>query len=922
MCDHTRPTTTFTLTAAALATALLTVAGPAGASAQVDPPPGPPAGTGSLVVVVPGERYEAGSLRRFFFGDNWRDLWVRELTVPVLDLDRFGGGLTVDQAGGNQTRTLHFFGGDGNEYMFRSIQKWTRPTLPPDLQGTMVEEGIQDYISAHHPGGAFVVAPLQRTLGLLTEPLTIRVMPDDARLGEFREAYAGLVGQMLRKSNEGEDDTPGTFGSTKIVGSDALLERLEETPRNRVDERELLAARLLDFLVGDTDRGLVDQWRWARFPAEDGFLWRPIARDRDWAFMNAEGLVGRIARRSYDKVTDYGPRHSSLNSYVWQEQGLSRRLLTGLGKAEWDAVVARVQAALTDEVIRAAVDSLPPELEAGHADWLAMTLRERRDDLDEVAAEYYAWLATDVDIRATDQDDRLEALRDPDGSLLVTLYAPASELVAVAEDGDDDEDAEDAANDDRDGQNAQSVQNGQNDDDGAAAVAGARAGSAGSAWRPYYTRRFLPGETDEVRVYLHGGDDVALVRGEGARGITLRVIGGGGDDELVDTGTPSSRTAFYDDRGENRIVPGRRTHVSTEEWAAPEEGVGLGFVQTKTQAARVQDWGDHTSLAKPAVDYGEGAGLIIGAGPQWTDYGFRHHPYEARLSGRLLFGTRTASFGVEGEADFRRENSPLHLVVNARATTFEAIRFYGYGNASPAASSAESLVLMDQARLGAALAWDGAWWDAAVGPLFLYTDPEPAERDLPALRGGADFAQAGGLARASFDRAVGAVPDRGWELDLETAAFPGLLDAEDPFGRSGVEGRAYFGLPFLSGPVLAFRAGARHAWGPFPVHDAAMIGGNATLRGYRWQRFAGDAAVYGGAELRVPLFRAELLTKGRLGVLGLTDAGRVYVDGDSPGGWHTSHGAGLWFETLGQALTFTWARGEEDRFYVGLGMPF
>lgn len=901
MSADTRPTAPFTFSATALlAAAMLAGAAvlPAGAAGQVDPPP-PPADSGTLVDVVPGERYEAGSLRRFFFGDNWRDLWTRELTVPILDLGRYAGGLEVDHAGGNQTRTLHFVAADGREFIFRSINKYTRSTLPPDLRGTVIEDGIQDFISAHHPGGAFVVAPLQRSLGLLTESIDIRVMPDDPRLGEFREKYAGLVGQMVVKSNEGEGDTPGTWGLSKIVGSDALLERLEESPRHRVDQRELLAAKLLDFLVGDTDRGLVDQWRWARQPAADGFAWRPVARDRDWAFMNAEGPIAWLVRRWYDKVAEYGPEPASLNTYVWQDEGLSRRLLTGLEKDEWDAVVRRVQATLTDEAIRAAVDSLPPEMEPGHADWLAMTLRARRDALDELADEYYAWLAADVDIHATDENDRLEALRDADGSLLVTLLAPAAELVAVVED---------------DGE-----ERGPEGTNGPASVAGS---TGQGSWAPYYTRRFRPGETDEVRVYLHGGDDVAVVRGEGARGITLRVIGGGGDDELVDAGTPSSRTAFYDARGDNRIVPGRRTHVSREAWESPAEGAGLGFLQTKTQAARVQDWGKHRSLLAPVVDYREGAGIIVGAGPRWTDYGFRHYPHETRLAARLLFGTRTATFGAEAEADFRRENSPLHFVVSARATKFEAIRFYGYGNQSPAAPPSASLVIMEQVRVAPALAWDGGWWDAAVGPLFLYTDPDAAARALPALRGGADFAQAGGLARATLDRAQGAVPDQGWELDLETAAFGGLLDAGEPFGRSAVEARTYLGLPLLDGPVLAVRAGARHAWGPFPVHDAAMIGGGSTLRGYRWQRFAGDAALYGGADLRFPLFRTELLTKGTLGAIGLADAGRVYVDGDSPGGWHTGYGAGLWFETLGQAVTVTWARGEEDRFYLALGMPF
>jgi hemolysin activation/secretion protein len=68
------------------------------------------------------------------------------------------------------------------------------------------------------------------------------------------------------------------------------------------------------------------------------------------------------------------------------------------------------------------------------------------------------------------------------------------------------------------------------------------------------------------------------------------------------------------------------------------------------------------------------------------------------------------------------------------------------------------------------------------------------------------------------------------------------------------------------------------------------------------QRYAGDGAVYASAELRVPL--NDMI--GRLpldwGVLGLADAGRVYVDGESPGGWHPVTGYGLWFGLRGHPL--------------------
>jgi hypothetical protein len=40
-------------------------------------------------------------------------------------------------------------------------------------------------------------------------------------------------------------------------------------------------------------------------------------------------------------------------------------------------------------------------------------------------------------------------------------------------------------------------------------------------------------------------------------------------------------------------------------------------------------------------------------------------------------------------------------------------------------------------------------------------------------------------------------------------------------------------------------------------------------------------------------------------VFGNADAGRVYVDGRSPGGWHTGVGGGVWVALLDRANTAT-----------------
>jgi outer membrane protein assembly factor BamA len=115
---------------------------------------------------------------------------------------------------------------------------------------------------------------------------------------------------------------------------------------------------------------------------------------------------------------------------------------------------------------------------------------------------------------------------------------------------------------------------------------------------------------------------------------------------------------------------------------------------------------------------------------------------------------------------------------------------------------------------------------------------------------------------------------------------------------------AYFTLPVAKLPVLAFRGGGKKLWGSFPYFDAAFLGGSESFRAEERQRFAGDASVYGTTELRVPIAKFPFILPIDMGALAFTDVGRVYLNGNSPGGWHSATGAGLWFGHLNPGLNF------------------
>ena len=872
------------LAVAALAFALAGTS-PAAAQAPLGPatdPPPPPGSPSQLVVA--GPEYEASGLTRLFLGDGYRGLWTTPLGAPVLDLRRHAGGLVPIRVGGGfQTQTLHLRGGDDGYYLFRSVNKAVRRGLPDDLRDTPAGRIVQDQTSALHPAGAWVVPPLLEALGVPREQPRLFIMPDDPLLGEHREAFAGVLGMLVQSPDVGESGRLSWEGSDEILGSEDLLERLEASPADRVDSRTLLASRLVDLLLGDPDRNF-DNYRWIGYRRDGGTVWRPVPMDRDPAFLKADGLMAALARRTFlPKYVEYGPEFDHARGLWASQPEMDRLLLADLDRAVWDSLVVEVRSRITEEVIEEAVASLPPEYRPEGAPFLARSLRSRRDLLAPVAARFYGDLARVVDVQGTGSAEVARVTRREDGSTEVALHGGCRPLVAQDQDTD---------------------------------------GGGFACQDAFFQRTFLPGETEEVRVYLRGGDDHALVAGDGPQAIRVRVMGGEGNDVLEDLSRPRgpSRTDFYDHQGENRLLAGPGTGLDRRAWDHP---VITDFLFEKDSGVDYRDQGSRTSWAV-AADYEQSAGPVVSVRRSDYDYGFRTLPWRRRVDLTAMVGLR--GFGGELEVRRRLEGSRLVLAGLAHASSnLWSYRFSGYGNDTPLLPSEVSLVPAQDVRLEAALELPlGDGGRVGFGPVARYLRPDPDPGGPLARRGhpGAEpFGQVGLVASLEAGTTDDdAFPRLGVELHGSTAAWASVQDAPGWFGRSEGELRGY--LPLPAGSALAARVGGGAAWGRIPAHEAVFLGGRRSLRGFNQDRFAGDAAVFGSAELRVPLARLTLLTAGDLGAFALADMGRVWVDRESPGGWHAGYGGGLWYSTLGVSGTAAWARGEVGRFYLYLGLPF
>jgi hypothetical protein len=171
--------------------------------------------------VVIGPQYKAGAFHRWLWGTDYRPLWTTPVQVKVLDLDGFAGGLTpLARVGGQQTHGLALRGADGRDYTFRIIDKDPSSILPEELLDTWARGLVQDQIAASQPTAFLVVDELMDAAGIFhTQPYLV-VMPDDVRLGAFREDFADVVGQLSEYPKARSESNPGFQGAVEIVKHD------------------------------------------------------------------------------------------------------------------------------------------------------------------------------------------------------------------------------------------------------------------------------------------------------------------------------------------------------------------------------------------------------------------------------------------------------------------------------------------------------------------------------------------------------------------------------------------------------------------------------------------------------------------------------------------------------------------------------
>jgi len=821
----------------------------------------------SSVHIKISEIYSKGKFHRFWMGDNYRNIWNTTVELPVFDLGSEKGGLEIlKRGGGQQTRSLRLEDKNGKQYVLRSVNKYVEKALAENMQNTIATDAVQDGISASHPFSAVTVPILADAAGVMHTNPKIMWVPDDPRLGIYREEMANGVFLFEERPAGNRDDVESFENSEKIVNTPMVVDKTQKNQDHQVDQQAVVRARLFDLFINDWDRH-DDQWRWATFKKDNKTIYKPIPRDRDQVFFVSEGVIMWIASRDFimPKFQGFDYTIKNVKGLGFNARYFDRSFMTEPNLGDWLSIAKSIQTGVTDTVIYNAIQSLPKNIYDSTGIELENKLISRRGSLHNYAAEYYRFLSKSVDVVGTNERELFDVLRLENGNTAVNVYALSDKKGKIKE--------------------------------------------------QLYSREFKFDETNEIRLYGLKGKDSFKVNGTGKNGIKVRIIGGKGNDSIIDQSKVNGlgkKTIIYDRKDKDNII--QKSHETRLQLSKKKSINTYNRKQFKY----------NKTMPLLLAGYNIDDGIFIGGGVIFNRYNFRDSTIH-KIDGTVAI--RTGAFAIGYSGLFSAISQTFDLEIDADISYPRNVDyFYGLGNETKKVTNDKGYyrVRYQYAYANPRLKQTiSDHFDYSFGAFYQYFkvtdttdrfigDVYPQYLDSSAYL---SHHYVGLNATINFDtRSDKVLPNRGIFWKTEALGFYSIRDD----GRNFIKIRSdlSFYLSFRKDPrvVFAFRFGGASNIGDYEFYHANFLGGKTNLRGFRGNRFAGDHSLYQNTEIRIKLLNIKsYIFNGQTGFYIFNDIGRVWVDGESSKKWHDGYGIGIWLTPFDfTALSLAYNRSYEE----------
>lgn len=838
---------------------------------------------------------QKGSFYTWLFGERYREDFSTPVVAPIVKLDTLFGGLTpIRKGGGHQSKSLRLKDKNGREYVMRALRKdaeqymqavaFKDQYIEGQFTETYTEDLMLDVFTGSHPYAPFVIGDLADAVQIYHTNPVLYFVPKQIALGGFNDQFGDELYMIEERTDSGHGNQASFGFSNTMVSTDDLLKNLAADEKYSVDEAAYIKARLFDMLIGDWDRH-EDQWRWAEFRANGQVIYRPVPRDRDQAFsIMADGFLLNLLTILEPSVRGMKSYSETLKKPKWfnaAPYALDMALINQSDKSVWDEQVKLIQNQVSDAVIDMAFSNFPSEVNQQSIKEIKQKLKGRREHLQQISDAYFKHINTFAVIKGTHKDDWFEIHRLQNGETKVRVFRIKK------------------------GEKAEVV----------------------------HERTYYPKETKEIWVFGLDDDDRFEVSGDGKKAIKLRLIGGQNNDTYsISNGR---KLKIYDQKSKNnQFLTSKGKLKLTDDYE-------INLYDYKKLK-------NNTNQLLPVLGFNPDDGFRLGFKNTWTQYGFERNPFTSKHSVSASYYFATHGFDLAYKGEFAHVIGDFNLGVDAVFTSPNyTINFFGYGNSTPNFEADDNDGIdvnknYNRVKLKTLSFAPSLIWRGQLGGQFQFgTAYENIEVEATEAR----FINDAFIGdHVSFTNEFLGVSAKYQFKNQDNKAFStlGMLFAVETGYKNNLGNDKDFGyiipewafdykLVASGNLVLATKFKGQFNFGDgFEFYQAANIGANNGLRGYRNERFTGKSAFYQTSDLRFNFQKLKTsLLPLYLGVYGGFDYGRIWVDNRlvlddnyNDKRWNTSVGGGVFINGV-DMFTLNMALFHSDdglRFSFGLGM--
>lgn len=648
-----------------------------------------------------------------------------------------------------------------------------------------------------------------------------------------------------------------------VISTEKMFHLIHENSEVSINKKSYLRFRLLSFLIGNYNL-LPNDYSWKLQTDEV----QPYINNFDNQFMKFDGtfmLISKMISR-YKHFENYEPSIKNIKNVSSKYIGFDVNILSCLNYDDWKSEVDFMKNRLTNETLEKIQDNLPKGITANDVENIFSVLSQRISNLDQIANAYYNLVSPNKIIVANNLNNIIDIKKSKSETVIEVFNAKDGKV------------------------------------------------------NPVQSHHFSTKDTKEIWIYGLNGNDYFDVSGKSKNKNKILLIGGKNSDKYE---IQNGKNIFvYDNKHQTFIIQKDKAKINFS-----NSNFITHYKENKYKHIK--------NSVKPSFGANPDDGLYIGAVNEFKIYGFDQDPYSKlhSLSANLYLGTLGVQLNYFTERVNVYKGFNLFASVAFQSSNYST-NFFGFGNETVYDVNQKleyNRVRMSNIDTRIGLSKQRSNHVFSTNLFFesnkIDETPNRFISSETLFFPPTDFFDRKYYSGLNIDYSYHDTIFSDFyiepKINLKTT-----IDVID-FGKTNFSftPSLFFMKPMYSELItIDAKIAYKKVFGDeIPFYQAANLGGDTGLRGYRNQRFTGQSMFYTSSNIKWHLQNVQSnILPIKFGLLGGFDIGRVWQENEDSTKLYTDFGAGVWLQTadLIKAKIQGFKGSEDFRFEIKVAIDF